>query len=61
MNMQLEKYVLYGIFEKLKTTKNLKHISLANVGLNDEKLLVRYLFYVILSSPLLIMYKNDSN
>jgi tropomodulin len=38
-NITLEKYILYGIFDKLKSTQSMKHLALTNVGLNDEKLL----------------------
>jgi len=38
-NITLEKYIMYGIFDKLKSTKSMKHLALTNVGLNDEKLL----------------------
>jgi len=38
-NITLEKYILYGIFDKLKSTRSMKHLALTNVGLNDEKLL----------------------
>jgi len=38
-NITLEKYVLYGIFEKLRSTKSMKHLAITNVGLNDEKLM----------------------
>jgi len=38
-NIPLEPYVLKGIFDHLKITKNLKHLSLVNAGINDAKML----------------------
>ena len=47
-NIPLEPYVLKGIFDHLKITKNLKHLSLVNAGINDAKMLVSAKFAIYL-------------
>ena len=37
-NTNIDKVVLYNIFGHLKTSSNLKHLSLAAANINDEKM-----------------------
>ena len=40
-NIKIDTQVLYAIFEALKTTKKICHLSLAGLNINDERGLVR--------------------
>ena len=47
-NVPVDTYILQGIFDAVKTSKNMRHLSLAGIGMKDEVGLVCRRYFVIL-------------